>query len=44
MGISRATYYYRPGDRKEKEGRDRDLARRIKDICYQYPFYGYRRV
>ena len=44
MGISRATYYYQPGDRKEKEIRNRDLARRIKDICYQYPFYGYRRV
>lgn len=44
MGISKATYYYRPRDRKEKEKQDRDLAKRIKDICYKYPFYGYRRV
>jgi len=44
MGISRATYYYQPRDKEGKEGRNRDLARRIKDICYKYPFYGYRRV
>ena len=44
MGISRAIYYYRPKDRKEKEKRDRDLDKRIKGICYRYPFYGYRRV
>lgn len=44
MGISRATYYYQPRDKKEKEGRDRELARRIRDICYKYPYYGYRRV
>jgi len=44
MGISRATYYYRPKDKKDKEKQDRDLCKRIKDICYKYPFYGYRRV
>jgi putative transposase len=44
MGISRATYYYQPRDKKDKEGRDRDLAKHIRDICYKYPYYGYRRV
>ncbi len=44
MGISRATYYYKPKDRSEKNKKDRDLKKRIKDICYKYPFYGYRRV
>lgn len=44
MGISRATYYYRPRDKKDKEKRDRELCGRIKDICYKYPFYGYRRI
>jgi len=44
MGISRATYYYQPRDKKDKEGRDRELAKRIRGICYKYPFYGYRRV
>ncbi len=44
MGISRASYYYKPKDRSEKNKKDRDLKKRIKDICYRYPFYGYRRV
>lgn len=44
MGISRATYYYRPKDKKERKKRDRDLCKKIKAICYRYPFYGYRRV
>ena len=44
MGISRSTYYYRPKDKKEKEKRDRDLCKKIKAVCYRYPFYGYRRV
>ena len=44
MGISRATYYYRPRDKKDKVKRDRELCKHIKDICYKYPFYGYRRV
>lgn len=44
MGMSRSAYYYRPKDKKEKEKRDRDLCKKIKAICYRYPFYGYRRV
>jgi len=44
MGMSRATYYYRPKDKKDKKKRDRDLCKKIKAICYRYPFYGYRRV
>ena len=44
MGMSRSTYYYRPKDKKEKEKRDRYLCKRIKAICYRFPFYGYRRV
>ena len=44
MGISRATYYYRPRDKENKEKQDRKLCKHIEDICYKYPFYGYRRV
>ena len=44
MGMSRATYYYRPKDKTERNKRDRDLCKNIKAICYRYPFYGYRRV
>lgn len=44
MGISRASYYYKPKDKKDKDKLDRELKKRIKDICYKYPFYGYRRV
>jgi len=44
MGLSRSAYYYRPKDKKEKKKRDRDLCKKIKEICYRYPFYGYRRV
>ena len=44
MGMSRATYYYRPKDKAERNKRDRDLSKKIRDICYRYPFYGYRRV
>ncbi|GAI51872.1 unnamed protein product, partial [marine sediment metagenome] len=44
MGISRATYYYRPKGKDDKDRHDRDLSKRIKGICYRYPFYGYRRV
>ena len=44
MGISRATYYYKPKNKKDKEKLDRELKKAIKDICYKYPYYGYRRV
>ncbi len=44
MDISRAAYYYKPRDKKDKEKWDRELCKHIKDICYKYPFYGYRRI
>lgn len=44
MGMSRSAYHYRPKDKKEKEKRDRDLCKKIKAVCYRFPFYGYRRV
>ena len=44
MGISRATYYYRPKNKADKDKWDKDLCKRIKQICYRYPYYGYRRV
>ena len=44
MGISRSTYYYRPKDNLEKKKRDADIADTIEKICYEHPYYGYRRV
>jgi putative transposase len=44
MGMSRATYKYRPKDKAERKKREKGLCKSIKEICYKYPFYGYRRV
>jgi transposase InsO family protein len=44
MGISRSTYYYRPKKNLEKKKRDADIADLIEKICYEHPYYGYRRV
>jgi len=44
MGISRSTYYYRPKDNLAKKKRDADIADTIEKICYEHPYYGYRRV
>lgn len=44
MGISRSTYYYRLKDNLEKKKRDADIADLIEKICYEHPYYGYRRV
>lgn len=44
MGISRSTYYYRPKKNIEKKKRDADIADTIEAICYEHPYYGYRRV
>jgi transposase InsO family protein len=44
MGISRSTYYYRPKDNLGKKKRDTDIADTIEKICYEHPYYGYRRV
>ena len=44
MGISRSTYYYRPKKNIEKKKRDADIADTIEAICYEHPYYGYRRI
>ena len=44
MGISRSTYYYRPRDNLLKKKLDADIADTIEKICYEHPYYGYRRV
>lgn len=44
MGISRSTYYYRPKDNLTKKKCDADIANTIEKICYEHPYYGYRRV
>ena len=43
MGISRATYYYKPKDSSKKYS-DFDVRNMIEDIHVDFPFYGYRRV
>ncbi len=44
MDISRSTYYYRPRRNLAKKKRDADIADLIEAICYEHPYYGYRRV
>jgi len=44
MGISRQTYYYQPKDKTDRNKRDKNLCKMIKNICYNHPYYGYRRV
>ena len=44
MDISRSTYYYRPKDNLLKKKCDADIADTIEKICYEHPYYGYRRV
>ncbi len=44
MGIKRSTYYYRPRDNLLKKKRDADIEGAIEKICYEHPYYGYRRV
>src|SRR6476659_2706990 len=41
MGISRSTYYDEPAGQPIEEAR---LIERIKEICAEWPCYGYRRV
>ena len=41
MGLSRSTYYDEPGGQSIEEAR---LVERIKEICAEWPSYGYRRV
>jgi len=44
MDISRSTYCYRPKDNLAKKKCDADIADLIEKICYEHPYYGYRRV
>jgi putative transposase len=44
MGISRSTYYYKPKKNLEKKKCDADIADAIEKICYEHPYYGYRRI
>ena len=41
MGLARSTYYDEPGGQPIEEAR---LVERIKEICAEWPSYGYRRV
>jgi putative transposase len=41
MGLARSTYYDEPQSQPIVEAR---LVERIKEICAEWPFYGYRRV
>ena len=44
MGIQRSTYYYRPKRNLCKKKRDADIADTIEKICFEHPYYGYRRI
>ena len=41
MGLSRSTYYDQPAGQPIEQAR---LIERIKEICAEWPYYGYRRV
>ena len=41
MGLARSTYYDEPGGQPIEEAR---LVERLKEICVEWPSYGYRRV
>ena len=41
MGLARSTYYDEPASMAVEEAR---LVERIKEICAEWPCYGYRRV
>jgi putative transposase len=41
MGLARSTYYHEPASQPIAEAR---LVERIKEICAEWPSYGYRRV
>ena len=40
MGLARSTYYDEPGGQPIEEAR---LVERLKEICAEWPSYGYRR-
>jgi len=44
MDIQRSTYYYRPKRNLCKKKRDADIADTIEKICFEHPYYGYRRI
>jgi helix-turn-helix protein len=41
MGLSRSTYYDQPAGQSIEEAR---LIKRVKEICAEWPCFGYRRV
>ena len=41
MGLARSTYYDEPASQPIEEAR---LIERVKEICAEWPSYGYRRV
>ena len=41
MGLARSTYYHEPHGQPISEAR---LVERVKEICAEWPSYGYRRV
>jgi putative transposase len=43
MGLSRASYYYKPKESSKKYS-DFDVRSMIEDIHVEFPFYGYRRI
>lgn len=43
MGISRATFYYKPKESSKKYS-DFEVREMIEDIHVDFPFYGYRRI
>ena len=44
MGIKRSTLYYQPKGNLDKKIKETDIKNKIKDISYEHPYYGYRRI
>ena len=44
MDISRQAYYYKPKKNLKRAKLNTDIADTIEAICYEHPYYGYRRI
>jgi hypothetical protein len=44
MGIKRSTLYSQLKGNLEKKIKEADIKKKIKDISYKHPYYGYRRI
>ena len=44
MDIKRSTFYYQVKDNQDKEQQEMFIKEKIKDIAYEHPYYGYRRM